>query len=104
MIRNARRSYDYAVLAWSDLRAALTAMPWLVLAAAAYVLLFAVPSIWWRQGGDTELPLGLDMTLNMLRAIIMVPVSMAIYRFVVLDEAASGYSFDLNQARVRPIL
>ena len=104
MIRNARRSYDYAVLAWSDLRAALTAMPWLVLAAAAYVLLFAVPSIWWRQGGDTELPLGLDMTLNMLRAIIMVPVSIAIYRFVVLDEAASGYSFDLNQARVRRFL
>ncbi len=104
MIRNARKSYDYAVLAWGDLKAALVAMPWLVLASAAYVLLFAVPSIWWRQDGEAELPLTLDMALNMLRAIIMVPVSIAIYRFVVLEETTTGYGLDLAQVRVRRFL
>jgi hypothetical protein len=101
VLGDARRSYSDAGLAWRDLAATLAAMPWLVLGGAVYVLLYAVPSIWWRQGGEADLPLWMDMAISTLRAVIMVPVSIAIYRFLVLKETTTGYRFDIGQARVR---
>jgi hypothetical protein len=85
------------MFAWRDLGRALSAMPWLVLAAAGYALIVIIPDyLWWPE----RTPFWLDVAILAVATVYFVPLGLAIHRFIVLGEV-SGVRVDIDSSRFR---
>jgi hypothetical protein len=88
-----------AALAWADLVRSLAAMPWLVLAMAGYALIWVVPDHVWPDGTSVWT----DIAVALVAAVYIVPLCLAIHRFLVLGEA-SGAAQELGSGRFNRFL
>jgi hypothetical protein len=95
---NERPVIGPALQAWRDMARAVSAMPWLVLASAGYVL-FLVFVEYRDEAAYLDRPVWLDFAYGAVQAAYAVPLCLAIHRHILLGETTRFYWDDLGRPR-----